>query len=140
MTMPIYINTLEHAKKLAAAGIPQQQAEAHALVLGDTLSQSMIVVPDDLTLLRTDILARIDVLKVELNARIDAVEQSFNAKLAALEQSLNAKLAALEQSLSARLDVVERKLKSLSWIVMVSTAINIEINTVVLIKLFSLHP
>ena len=129
MTMPIYINTLEHAKKLAAAGIPQQQAEAHALVLGDTLSQSMIVVPDDLTLLRTDILARIDVLKVELNARIDAVEQSFNAKLAALEQSL-----------SARLDVVERKLKSLSWIVMVSTAINIAINTVVLIKLFSLHP
>jgi len=117
MTMPIYINTLEHAKKLAAAGVPQQQAEAHALVLGDTLSQSMIVVPDDLTMLRTDILARIDVLKVELNARIDAVEQS----------------------LSARLDVLERKLKTLSWIVMVSTTINIAINTVVLVKLFSLH-
>lgn len=79
MTMPIHINTLEHAKKLTAAGIPQQQAEAHALALGDTLSQSMVVVPGDLELLGTDILARIDVVKVELNARIDALEQRINA-------------------------------------------------------------
>ena|SRR5471032_457046 len=113
MTMPIHINTLEHAKKLTAAGIPQQQAEAHALALGDTLSRSMIVVPDDLTLLRMDILARIDVLKVEFNARIDAVEQS----------------------LGARLNVVELKLKSLGWMMVATLAMT----AMVLIKLFFLH-
>src|SRR5471030_1287509 len=101
MTMPIHINTLEHAKKLTAAGIPQQQAEAHALALGDTLSQSIIVVPDDLTLLRIDLLARIDVVKVELNAKIDAVEQAINARIDALEISLNARIDAIELRIDA---------------------------------------
>jgi hypothetical protein len=34
MTMPIQFDTLEFAKTLQAAGIPQDQAEAHAQALG----------------------------------------------------------------------------------------------------------
>lgn len=86
MTMPIHINTLEYANKLTAAGIAQPQANAQALALYDALTQSIVVVPDDLTLLKTDILARIDVLKVEVNGRIDAVELSISAKIDALQQ------------------------------------------------------
>ena len=93
MTMPIHINSLEYAKKLAAAGIPALQADAQAQALYDVLAQSTVVVPDDLTVLRTDILARIDVVKVELNARIDALENYVRAKFKTLNWMMAASLS-----------------------------------------------
>src|SRR5471032_2779683 len=91
MTVPIHINTLEYSRKLAAAGIPPPQADAQAQALYDVLAQSLVVAPDDLTVLRTDILARIDVVKVELNARIDALEQ----RVESLEKYVRAKFKTL---------------------------------------------
>ena len=103
MTMPIHINALEYARKLTAAGIPAPQADAQAQALYDVLGQSIVVVPDDLAWLRTDILARIDVVKGELHARIDAVEQSLNARIGALEQSVRARYNTLNWMMSASL-------------------------------------
>lgn len=113
MTMPIHINSLEYASKLAAAGIPVPQADAQAQALYDVLAQSHVVVPDDLTVLRTDILARIDVVKVELNARIDALEQ---------------RVASLE-------NYVRAKFKTLNWMM----AASLSMHVIVLYKLFSPH-
>jgi len=121
MTMPIHINALEYARRLTAAGIPPPQADAQAQALYDVLAQSAVVVPDDLTVLRTDILARIDVVKVELHARIDAVEQAVNARIDALEISLNARIDAL----GARLN----------WLM----AASLTMHAVVLYKLFAPH-
>src|SRR5471032_2339545 len=128
MTVPIHINTLEYSRKLAAAGIPPPQADAQAQALYDVLAQSLVVVPDDLTVLRTDILARIDVVKVELNARIDAVEQSLSARIGAIEQSLNARIDALENYVRARF-------KTLNWMMTASLAMH----AIVLYKLFAPH-
>src|SRR5476649_1660217 len=153
MTVPIHINTLEYSRKLAAAGIPPPQADAQVQALYDVLAQSLVVAPDDLTLLRTDILARIDVVKVELNARIDALEQTLSARIDALEQSLSARIDALEQSLSARIDAIETRIdalerridalenyvrarfKTLNWMMTASLAMH----AIVLYKLFAPH-
>src|SRR5471032_2482264 len=117
MTVPIHINTLEYSRKLAAAGIPPPQADAQAQALYDVLAQSLVVAPDDLTVLRTDILARIDVVKVELNARIDAIEQSLNARIDALE------------------NYVRARFKTLNWMMTASLAMH----AIVLYKLFAPH-
>jgi hypothetical protein len=37
MHMPIQFDTLDYAKRLASAGVPMPQAEAHASALGDVL-------------------------------------------------------------------------------------------------------
>ena len=124
MTVPIHINTLEYSRKLAAAGIPPPQADAQAQALYDVLAQSLVVAPDDLTVLRTDILARIDVVKVELNARIDALEQSLNARIDALELRIDA----LENYVRARF-------KTLNWMMTASLAMH----AIVLYKLFAPH-
>ena len=124
MTMPIHINTLEYSRKLAAAGIPPPQADAQAQALYDVLAQSLVVAPDDLTVLRTDILARIDVVKVELNARIDALEQSLNVRIDALELRIDA----LENYVRARF-------KTLNWMMTASLAMH----AIVLYKLFAPH-
>src|SRR5471032_1898068 len=128
MTVPIHINTLEYSRKLAAAGIPPPQADAQAQALYDVLAQSLVVAPDDLTVLRTDILARIDVVKVELNARIDALEQSLSSRIDALEQSLSARIDALENYVRARF-------KTLNWMMTASLAMH----AIVLYKLFAPH-
>jgi len=142
MTVPIHINTLEYSRKLAAAGIPPPQADAQAQALYDVLAQSLVVAPDDLTLLRTDILARIDVVKVELNARIDALEQSLSARIDALEQSLSARIDAIETRIDAlerRIDALENyvraRFKTLNWMMTASLAMH----AIVLYKLFAPH-
>jgi len=142
MTVPIHINTLEYSRKLAAAGIPPPQADAQAQALYDVLAQSLVVAPDDLTVLRTDILARIDVVKVELNARIDALEQSLSARIDALEQSLSARIDAIETRIDAlerRIDALENyvraRFKTLNWMMTASLAMH----AIVLYKLFAPH-
>src|SRR5471030_2208390 len=135
MTVPIHINTLEYSRKLAAAGIPPPQADAQAQALYDVLAQSLVVAPDDLTLLRTDILARIDVVKVELNARIDALEQSLSARIDALEQSLSARIDAIETRIDALENYVRARFKTLNWMMTASLAMH----AIVLYKLFAPH-
>ena len=39
MNMPIQFDTLDDAKKRTSAGVPQQQAEAHAAALGEALGK-----------------------------------------------------------------------------------------------------
>src|SRR5471030_1098847 len=131
MTVPIHINTLEYSRKLAAAGIPPPQADAQAQALYDVLAQSLVVAPDDLTVLRTDILARIDVVKVELNARIDALEQSLSARIDAIETRIDA----LEQRIDALENYVRARFKTLNWMMTASLAMH----AIVLYKLFAPH-
>jgi deoxyribodipyrimidine photolyase-like uncharacterized protein len=86
MTMPIQFDTLEFAKTLQAAGIPQDQAEAHAQALGTALSGA-VVVPSELVLVKADLLARMELLKHELEARMDSLQQAFEARMDTLENS-----------------------------------------------------
>lgn len=64
--MPIKFDTLEYTKKLTVAGVPQTQAEAQAQALHEALSEGTVT-PADLLLLKTDVVARIELLKHDMD-------------------------------------------------------------------------
>jgi uncharacterized protein YPO0396 len=101
MNMPIKFDTLEYARKLAEAGIPVDQAEAQANALSDVLSEATVG-PSELVLLRSDMVARIEMLRTDMYAKFKALEADMSAKLEALGEHFNARLEALEQRLIAR--------------------------------------
>ncbi|MDN2713129.1 hypothetical protein O0880_27280 [Janthinobacterium sp. SUN118] len=41
--MPVQCDTRDYAKRLASAGVPMSQAEAHAAALGDLLGAAVVV-------------------------------------------------------------------------------------------------
>ena len=126
MHMPIQFDTLDYAKRLAAAGVPTPQAEAHASALGDVLG-STVVVHGELAALERNLLGEIklashnvntrvdglelkmDAMELKLDTRIDALEHKFDTKAEALEQKFDARIDALEQKFDARFDSTEQK-------------------------------
>ncbi|PVX33631.1 hypothetical protein [Janthinobacterium sp. 78] len=126
MHMPIQFDTLEYAKRLASAGVPTQQAEAHAAALGDVLG-SAVVVHGELAALERNMLGeiklvaqrvdtrvgaldmKIDALELKLDSRIDTLELKLDSRIDALEQKFDSRIDALEQKFDARFDNSEQK-------------------------------
>jgi len=115
MHMPIQFDTLDYAKRLASAGVPTQQAEAHAAALGDVLG-SAVVVHSELAALERNLLGeiklvsqRIDTRVGALDVKIDALELKLDSKIDTLEQKLDNRIDALEQKFYSRIDAFEQK-------------------------------
>ena len=115
MHMPIQFDTLDYAKRLASAGVPTQQAEAHAAALGDVLG-SAVVVHSELAALERNLLGeiklvsqRIDTRVGALDVKIDALELKLDSKIDTLEQKLDNRIDALEQKFDSRIDAFEQK-------------------------------
>jgi len=142
MHMPIQFDTLDYAKRLASAGVPTQQAEAHAAALGDVLG-SAVVVHGELAALERNLLGeiklvaqkvdtkfgalelKIDALDLKLDSRIDALEHRFDSRIDALEQKFDARFDTSEQRSDARLERLDLRqgadMKHVYW--MMSTLI-----------------
>jgi flagellar motility protein MotE (MotC chaperone) len=142
MTMPIKFDTLRYTNSLIEAGIPPEQAEAQAIALTQAMDEATVT-PSELVLLRSDLIARIEMLRIEINEKFDALraemndkleelEERFNANLEALEERFNAKLEALEERFDAKLELLEqrlrayidRKLVTVYWMVGISLALH----------------
>lgn len=126
MHMPIQFDTLDYAKRLASAGVPVQQAEAHAAALGDVLG-SAVVVHGELAALERNLLGeiklvaqrvdtrvgaldvKIDALELKLDSRIDTLELKLDSRIDVLEQKFDRRIDALEQKFDARFDNSEQK-------------------------------
>ena len=115
MHMPIQFDTLDYAKRLASAGVPTQQAEAHAAALGDVLG-SAVVVHGELAALERNMLGeiklvaqRVDTRVGALDVKIDALELKLDSKIDTLEQKLDSRIDALEQKFDSRIDAFEQK-------------------------------
>lgn len=109
MTMPIQFNTLEYARMLEAAGIPTDQAEAHAQALSEAMANCSVVAPSDMVILRSELLARMDLLRHELYARMDLLKHELHARIDAIKQELNYRIDTLELQMNARFDALEAK-------------------------------
>ena len=126
MHMPIQFDTLDYAKRLASAGVPVQQAEAHAAALGDVLGSAVVVhgelaalernLPGEIKLVaqRVDTRAgaldvKIDALELKLDSKIDTLEQKLDSRIDALELKLDSRIDALEQKFDSRIDAFEQK-------------------------------
>ena len=102
-------NSLIYANKLEAAGVPEAQAEVHALALADVLDTQMVT-KADLEAVNVGLNARIDTVAVNLNARIDAVEANLNARIDTVEANLNARIDTVEATLTARIAASEARM------------------------------
>jgi hypothetical protein len=95
MHMPIQFDTLDYAKRLASAGVPAQQAEAHATALGDVLG-SAVVVHGELAALERNLLGEIKLVAQKVDTRVDALELKLDTRIDALEHKLDARLERLD--------------------------------------------
>jgi len=87
MSMPIPFNIVRYTRRLSAAGIPQEQAEAHASALAEVLNETPVALDADMTLLKADILARVQEM-------LNALEQRIDRRLAFLQSVIVAAAAA----------------------------------------------
>jgi len=76
----LVFDTLEHARRLKAAGIPNEQAEAHAELMGQAFSYYI-----------GELVTR-DYLDATLNARFAEQEARIDARVQALETQLEARM------------------------------------------------
>lgn len=95
MHMPIQFDTLDYAKRLASAGVPTQQAEAHAAALGEVLG-SAVVVHGELAALERNLLGEIKLVAQKVDTRVDALELKLDTRIDALEQKFDARLERLD--------------------------------------------
>jgi len=100
--MPIKFDTLEYAKKLAEAGIPPHHADAHAQALLDALAEGTVA-PSEVVVVRSDLIARIEMLRAEMNAKFESLRFEMHTRIEALRIEINAKLEALEQRINGKL-------------------------------------
>jgi len=112
MKMPLQFDTLADANKLTDAGLPRQQAEAHATALGDALSKT-VVLPGDLLAMKQELLVKIDSVRNELLAKIDSVRNELLGKIAELDIKFS------------------EQIKQLRWMI----GLSITLNLAILVKL-----
>ncbi|HEX7986399.1 MAG TPA: hypothetical protein VF616_22950 [Duganella sp.] len=109
MTMPIKFDTLEYARKLVEAGIPADQADAHAQALSDALATASAT-PAELVLVRSELLARMDMLKSEVYARIDLLQSEVYARIDLLQSEVYARIDLLKTEIYGRLDLLKSEI------------------------------
>ncbi|RFP12966.1 MULTISPECIES: hypothetical protein [unclassified Duganella] len=88
MNMPIKFDTLSYARKLEEAGLPQQQAEAQSLALRDALAESTVT-PGDMLLLKTDLIARLEILRSDVYAQIEKLRCDLQRQIDELKAHMN---------------------------------------------------
>lgn len=139
MTMPIKFDTLEYTRNLVEAGIPAADAEAHANALSLAMSEATVS-PSELLLLRTDILARIDMLRTSTDAKIEALRTHTDARLDALEAAVDAKIEALRTEMNAKFAAMDAKIEALRARFMplyLMVGLSLVLHVVTLVKLFA---
>ena len=109
MTMPIKFDTLEYARRLAEAGIPADQADAHAQALSEALATASVT-PAELVLVRSELLARMDMLKTEVYARMDRLKVEIDARIDQLKIEIDARFDRFNVELDARFDLFKKEI------------------------------
>jgi len=103
MNMPIKFDTLSYARKLEEAGLPQQQAEAQSLALRDALAESTVT-PGDLLLLKTDVVARIEMLRSDVHAQIEKLRSEIQAQIEKLRSDMQGQIEKLRSDMQGQIE------------------------------------
>ena len=109
MHMPIQFDTLDYAKRLASAGVPTQQAEAHAAALERNMLGEIKLVAQRVDTRVGALDVKIDALELKLDSKIDTLEQKLDSRTDALELKLDSRIDAMEQKFDSRIDAFEQK-------------------------------
>jgi len=114
----VVFDTLILSRKLAAAGMPTEQAQGVAAAIAETLGEQ-IATRRDLQDVSRDIAeaaraarAHADQVEAKLTARIDQVEAKLSTRVDQVEAALSARIDQVDAKLTAQIDQVEAKLSA----------------------------
>ena len=99
-------DTLGAARRLKAAGIEAEQAEAIVEVMGESVNQLVTVERFEAGLAMLQ--AQIDAVQSGLQARIDAVQSGLQARIDAVQTQLQAQI----DGLSSRIDTLRIEMRA----------------------------
>ena len=104
-------DTLGAARRLKAAGIEAEQAEAIVEVMGESVNQLVTVERFEAGLAMLQ--AQIDAVQSGLQARIDAVQSGLQARIDAVQSGLQARIDAVQTQLQAQIDGLSSRIDTL---------------------------
>lgn len=144
MHMPIQLDTLDYAKRLASSGVPTMQAEAHAAALGDVLGSS-VVVHGELATVERNVLGEIKLVEQKLKSleqkidnRFDAGEQKIDSRFDAAAQKADSRFNTWEQKIDARLERMDLRhgadMKHVYWMMSTLILLNLGILSKVMLQ------
>ena len=112
MTMPIKFDTRQYAKTLAEAGIPQDQADAHAQALLAALSEGTVT-PGEVVVLKAEVMARIDSVKAEIMTQVDSVKAEVMARVDAVKAEVMARIDSVKAEVMAEIVALKHQVQVL---------------------------
>jgi DNA-binding transcriptional MerR regulator len=92
------IDTLKLSKRLQAAHMPSEQADALADGLAESLREDYVTrehFDQGLTVLRSDMNSRIDTLRSDMNSRIDTLRAEMNSRIDTLRADMEGRFRLL---------------------------------------------
>ena len=137
MNMPIKFDTLSYARKLEEAGLPQQQAEAQSLALRDALAESTVT-PGDLLLLKTDVVARIEMLRSDVHAQIEKLRSEIQAQIEKLRSDMQGQIEKLRSDIQGQIDALKAHMNIRFNILYMLTGLSLVLHGVTLGVLFKI--
>ncbi|MDE0003528.1 MAG: hypothetical protein OXQ29_12625 [Rhodospirillaceae bacterium] len=103
-------DTLEAARRLEAADIPAEQADAIVDVVNQSASQTVTVERFETGV--AGLHARVDSVYSELNARIDSVHSELSARIDSVQSELSARIESVRTELLTRIDSLRSELRA----------------------------
>ncbi|HTV45641.1 MAG TPA: hypothetical protein VMF05_10025 [Stellaceae bacterium] len=101
--MAFAFDSLSFAKKLRDAGIPQDQAEAHAEAAREFIMLELVT-RHDLDTARRELQSAIDATRHDLEASIATLRRELQSAIDATRHDLEASIATLRRELEASID------------------------------------
>jgi hypothetical protein len=142
-------DTLKYAKALRAAGVTEQEADAHVDALKELMQSQLgqLATKDDLKehsiIFKRDLALEIGALKHELAEQkqefkhdIAEFRKELKHELAEQKQELKHDIAQLETRLVGKMDVLEQRLRTEQYLIRWMLGLSISIGLAVAVRLF----
>jgi len=120
----IGFDTLQYARKLKAAGVPDGQAAAQAEIMGEAflLNMDALVTKDYLDAKFAEQDARIDTRFVEVGARFATVDTRFDRMEERIEAQMDVRFAEQDGRMDIRFAEIDGKFRLVAWMLAVVIA------------------
>jgi hypothetical protein len=119
-------NVIDHSHQLQAVGLSQQQAEMHAKLLSQALS-NCAASRDDLNSLGETLMLRMSAFEDRMETRMTAFEDRIAARMDAFETKIVGRMDAFEARLELKLARMAGEQKLLRWMCATNTALMIAV-------------
>ncbi|WP_175001346.1 hypothetical protein [Duganella vulcania] len=118
-------DTLSYTRRLEAAGVPAEQADAHAHALSEALRTQLATkadvqlakteLNDKIELVRTELIDRIELVRLELNDKIEFVRLELNGRMDRMEAKQAAEFAELRALI--RDEISHLRTEMMRWVI-----------------------